>query len=119
MMLLPEDLERVREVKKYVEDHYRDHITFALLAQQFIISERKLSADFKSTYGITIYNFIIEVRLEKAKKLLEQTYIPVKTIAGLVGYEKSNLYKNFKRFTGMAPQDWRQRAMQAQKTVNG
>lgn len=117
-MLLPEDLERLVEVKKYVEAQYRNHITYALLAQHFLVSERKLSADFKSVYSNTIYQFIIEVRVEKAKELLEQTYKPVKTIATLVGYDESNLYKQFKRLTGMAPLDWRKSCLLAKKTMS-
>lgn len=118
-MLLPEDIERVSEVKKYLEDHYRDHITYALLTQHFPISERKLSADFKEAYDTTIYQFVIDVRIEKAKELLERTYKPVKAIARLVGYDQSNLSKQFKKSTGMAPQDWRKNSMQAKKTLDG
>ena len=107
MRLLPEDQERNLQVKIYLENNYREHITYATLTELYHVSARKLSSDFKKQFNTTIYDFLIEVRIAKAKDLLETSFKPVKTIARLVGYDESNLYKQFKKLTGMAPQDWR------------
>jgi two-component system, response regulator YesN len=107
MHLLPDDLERVSKVKAYVEQHYRDRITYATLTSKFPISERKLSADFKKQYKQTIYDFLTSVRVARAKELLETTSYTVDAIAHMVGYHKTNLDIQFKKLTGMAPQDWR------------
>ncbi|MCI8390294.1 MAG: AraC family transcriptional regulator [Roseburia sp.] len=48
--------------------------------------------------------------MEEGKELLEQTALPVKEIAGRVGYENTTFfYRLFERETGMAPAEWRAR----------
>jgi two-component system response regulator YesN len=107
MNLLPEDQEKIFQIKEHMKKNFKNHITYASLTQQFLISERKLSADFKKEFNQTIYEFITEVRIEKAKELLEKSCRPVKAIAYMVGYHECNLIKQFKKLTGMAPLDWR------------
>src|SRR5690349_183469 len=107
MKLSPDDFERVEFVKVLLERRFSEHITYDWLAKEFHISVSKLKYDFKKQYSKTIYDFLTEVRVEKAKELLSATFKPVKTIAYLVGYHESNLERNFKRLTGLVPVEWR------------
>jgi YesN/AraC family two-component response regulator len=109
MTLLPHDLERIQQVKIHIEKNHRQRITYASLAQQFHVSERKLSSDFKKLYKKSIYEYLTEVRIAKAKELLQQTFKPVKLIAYMIGYHESNLDKQFKKHTCMGPLEWRKR----------
>jgi two-component system response regulator YesN len=107
MKVSPENFETVELVKAVLEKRYSEHITYDGLAKEFHVSKNKLKYDFKKQYTKTIYDYLTEVRVEKAKELLSTSSKPVKAIAYLVGYHESNLEKNFKRLTGMVPLEWR------------
>jgi AraC-like DNA-binding protein len=83
------------------------HYTIHLLARQVGTNENKLKICFKLIYKETIHSFVTMVRIEKAKELLEFTDLPVKMIAYKLGLDHSNLTKQFKRFTGFTPRQWR------------
>jgi YesN/AraC family two-component response regulator len=50
------------------------------------------------------------VRIREAKELLSSTDLPIKLIAGKVGYDVSNFNKRFKEVTGVTPFAWRKSA---------
>ncbi|PHS78147.1 MAG: hypothetical protein COB59_08635 [Rhodospirillaceae bacterium] len=58
------------------------------------LSERRLNAAFRKLYGGTIFETIRNLRLDEARKMLEQTDIAIKKIAWQVGYEHSTIFTN-------------------------
>lgn len=63
---------------------------------------------FKSTTGLTIKNFISDVRMEKVKSLLKTTSIPVESIAKTCGYgTNAALRTAFLKRHGMSMNEWR------------
>jgi AraC-like DNA-binding protein len=109
MKLSKEDLNKIAQVKVILDNEYKCYNTHAQLARRVSTNESKLRKGFKLVNNKTIYEYIIGVRIEKAKELLETTDEPVKTIAIKVGYDVSNLVKQFKKKTGMAPLEWRKK----------
>ena len=109
MRLTHEDLEKIEQVKILIENDYKHHYTQEHLARRFHINESKLRKGFKQVYKKTIYEYLVWVRVEKAKSLLETTDEPVKALAVRVGCDVSNLEKQFKKLTGMAPLEWRKK----------
>src|SRR5687767_7925615 len=103
MKLSNDDLHKISQVKAILENEYRCSNTHALLAKRVNTNESKLRKSFKFVIKKTIYEYHTGVRIEKAKELLETTDEPVKAIAIKVGYDVSNLVKQFKKLTGMAP----------------
>jgi YesN/AraC family two-component response regulator len=77
------------------------------LASRVNTNESKLRKGFKLVNNKTIYEYLTQIRIEKAKEMLETTDAPVKAIAIKLGYDVSNLVKQFKKITGMAPVEWR------------
>ena len=55
----------------------------------------------------TINAYQTEVRIDKAKALLENSDLSLKVISIQVGLDKSNLVKTFKKLTGVTPMQWR------------
>jgi transcriptional regulator GlxA family with amidase domain len=107
MKLSNDDLHKIAQVKAILDIEYRNDNTHACLARRVSTNESKLRKGFKLVHKKTIYEYLIEVRLEKAKEMLSTTDEPVKVVAIKVGYDVSNLIKQFKKLTGMAPQEWR------------
>jgi AraC-like DNA-binding protein len=109
MKLSTTDLHKIAQAKVILEKEYRCAGTQAELARRVNTNESKLRKGFKLVNNITINEFLISVRIEKAKEMLETTDEPVKAVASKVGYDVSNLVKQFKRSTGMAPMEWRKK----------
>ena len=107
MKLSDNDLHKIAQVKVILEKEYRSANTQAELARRVSTNESKLRKVFKLVNNITINEYLIGLRIKKAKEMLETTDEPVKAIAIKVGYDVSNLVKQFKKTTGMAPLQWR------------
>jgi AraC-like DNA-binding protein len=106
MKLSNDDLYKIEQVKAILENEYRNTNTHSHLARRVSTNESKLRKGFKYVNNKTIYEYLIGVRIEKAKEMLKTTDEPVKAIAIKVGYDVSNLVKQFKKMTGMAPLQW-------------
>jgi len=107
MKLSNDDLHKIEQVKAILENEYRNANTHSNLARRVRTNESKLRKGFKYVNNKTIYEYLIGVRIEKAKEMLETTDEPVKAIAIKVGCDVSNLVKQFKKSTGMSPLQWR------------
>jgi YesN/AraC family two-component response regulator len=109
MKLSTNDLHKIAEVKAILEKEFRNATTHAQLAKRVNTNESKLRKGFKFVNNKTINEYLIGVRIEKAKEILETTDEPVKAVARKVGCDVSNLVKQFKKSTGMAPMEWRKK----------
>ncbi|WP_205513828.1 helix-turn-helix domain-containing protein [Longitalea arenae] len=109
MKLSNEDLQKIAQVKAILENEYRLTNTHAQLARRVRTNESKLRKGFKLVNNKTINEYLIEIRIGKAKEMLETTDEPVKAVAVKVGYDVSNLVKQFKKTTGMPPLAWRKK----------
>lgn len=107
MRLSFEDFDILRQVKELLEKEYKYHHTYNELANRFHISQTKLKTGFATLYHKPIYEYLVAIRIEKAKWLLENTDDPIKMVAAKVGYNSRNLQKQFKKLTSMAPFEWR------------
>ncbi len=105
------DLHKIAQAKAILEKEYKSATTQAELARRVNTNESKLRKGFKLINKITINEYLIGVRIEKAKEMLETTDEPVKVVAFKVGYDVSNLVKQFKKNTGMAPMEWRKKIL--------
>lgn len=91
----------VDKMVSYLEDHYNEKISLDQIAENMYLSPFYISKIFKSETGDTPIRHLINIRLEKAKELLERGYDgSVQEIAAMVGYDDayhfSKLFK--KRF---------------------
>lgn len=106
-MPLKSDLEKAREVKAFLEKHYREHYSYDDLVNKFGLNKFKLKQAFKIVAGDNVHEFVTKVRIEHAKVYLENTDLTNRDIAARVGIDKSNFYIQFKKKTGKTPDEWR------------
>lgn len=104
-------------VKKYIKENYRTaSLEEAALLVHF--SPAYLSSLFKESAKVSFSDYLLKVRMEKAKELLSSDSIMLYEIADAVGYlNPKNLSRNFKIYYGMTPQEYRSKKMQ-QNTKN-
>ncbi|MBO9598661.1 MAG: response regulator [Cohnella sp.] len=98
------------DVKKYIDDNYAKKLTLQELADAAWVSRNYIAILFKKTTGMTIWSYLVMVRMQKARDLLLHTPLKVYEIAGRVGYENSVHFSQlFKETYGLAPAEYKKR----------
>ncbi|TDL74747.1 AraC family transcriptional regulator [Rhodococcus qingshengii] len=96
------------EVKKYIEENFRQELTLNDLANLVYVSPYHLGHVFKEEVGLPPIQYMIQCRIEEAKRLLEHSDLTVREIASLIGYENANYFNLlFKKMTGSPPGKFR------------
>ena len=99
----------VKTVTDYINAKFTRQITVEGIADMLSLDRRYLSRIFKQKTGKTIQEYLIEVRIEKAKQLLKEGY-SITESAQMCGYEDiCNFSKMFKKATGISPGKWQLR----------
>lgn len=92
----------------YIEQHYAGRITLQDLAKQSYYSPYYISKVFKECYGFTFTEYVQQIRLREAKRMLLETEESVESIGRSVGYaDKTQFFRLFKQSFGMTPQQLR------------
>ncbi|MET3037274.1 AraC family transcriptional regulator [Chryseobacterium sp. NRRL B-14859] len=105
--LCKSDIEAIHYVKELISNNF-DHTTIPDLALSAGINQTKLKMGFKEIFGETVFGYLSNMRMDKAKELLISTDIPVSEIAYRVGYNYSQHFvKAFKRHFGCTPGEFR------------
>ena len=108
MNLKKDDCVKLGIIKDTLDNDYKRHYTYSQLAQKVNTNEFKLKNGFLQLYKISLYAYLTNVRIEKAKDLLGDSRIPVKRVAAIVGIRNdANFIRCFKRLTGQSPKEWR------------
>lgn len=96
------------QVLEYINEHLNQDIKLADLAALLGISQFHFSHLFKQSIGTSPYQYLLQQRVEQAKRLLKQTDQPIMEIALLCGFNShSHLSKQFRQLTGMTPTAYR------------
>ena len=95
----------VEQIVNYFEDHYSEKISLDQIAENMYLSPFYISKIFKSETGDTPIRHLINIRLEKAKELMQSGFSGnIKQIAEMVGYEDAyHFSKLFKKRFGYPP----------------
>ncbi len=102
--------EPVKQAQEYIEHHYTDKLSVEELADRFAIGRRHFERRFKQATSNTPSAYIQRVRIEAAKKDLENTAKNVGEIMYDVGYTDVKAFRSvFKKLTGLSPTDYKQK----------
>lgn len=98
----------IRQVKTYIEENYNQDVNLDSLSRLVYLNPIYLSSMFKQETGISITDYIIEVRIKKAKELLTDTPMFIGDIAGAVGYKDTRYFSRlFLKHVGIKPTEYR------------
>jgi AraC-like DNA-binding protein/mannose-6-phosphate isomerase-like protein (cupin superfamily) len=93
---------------RYLRDNLSRQIEVRDVAAQVHLSERHLSRLFREITGVTVLEYLTNLRIEMASQLLLDKEIPIKQIARSVGYPDSHYFTTlFGKRTGMTPNVFR------------
>jgi len=97
----------------YIETSLHIDMSLADIAQACEMSVTGLNRAFRTTMGISVHQWVIRRRVERAKRLLATTGEPITNIALACGFfDQSHLTRVFKRQVGLTPHFWRQQRTQ-------
>lgn len=98
----------VRKVEEWLADHFREENAVAGAVRACGIPERTLKRRFKMATGQTLIGYVQNLRIEEAKRLLENEVTAADDIAAAIGYENPAFFRRlFKRCTGLTPVAYR------------
>jgi two-component system, response regulator YesN len=98
----------VRKAKEYMDLHYAEAISVKDVADAVCISESYFKSVFKKSSGYSYSEYLKNVRIEQAKKLLITTENTITEIAFDVGYQTANSFSAlFKKQTAMTPTQYK------------
>ncbi|MFD2165384.1 transcriptional regulator FtrA [Thalassotalea euphylliae] len=96
------------EVLYFMEQHFAEKVTIAQLAGQLHMSDRTFLRHFKKATGTTPGEWLIHLRIEAAKHLLESTALSMDAVAEQVGLGTSmTLRHHFKQRVSISPMAYR------------
>lgn len=110
----------VTDVKSYIFHHYAEDLSVELLAEKVYLSAGYLSVVFKEETGKNLNRFIREVRMNKAKEMLENSSKKITQIAKEVGFSNTSYFcRSFREFFGSTPESCRRGGQDDQEVQNG
>ncbi|MDQ8733229.1 helix-turn-helix domain-containing protein [Paenibacillus sp. LHD-38] len=98
----------VAECQQVIYSHIYEEVTVTKLAERMRLNANYLSQLFKQEVGMPIHSYIIQEKIEEAKKLLSASELTLSEIwARLNFYDQSHFTKTFKKLTGVTPKQFR------------
>lgn len=103
-----DEKEIVRAVKDIIESEYGTHITMKYIAERLHFSGVHINNVFKRETGKAIFDYLVDYRIEIAKKLLQQSGSKIYAVAKSVGYTNQTHFKLlFVQRVGMTPIEYK------------
>ncbi|HYD80822.1 MAG TPA: AraC family transcriptional regulator [Paucimonas sp.] len=98
-----------RQLAEYIDTHLEQPLTLGMLAQLACLSEYHLARMFRVSFGMAPYAWIAARRLDRARRLLRTTDLPLQQVADACGYaDLSHFSHRFRAGAGVPPSRYRQ-----------
>ena len=100
----------VRAVQQHIETCYAERLTVQALAERFALGRRTLERRFRTATGNSIVEYLQRIRVEAAKKQLENSRKTVAEVMYEVGYSDTKAFRDiFNKYCGMSPVGYREK----------
>ena len=107
----PEDngtQQKIRMAETYIKENYNTDLNMAVVSNYISMNYSLFSYEFKQYTGKNFVNYLKELRIEEAKRLLATTDEKVVEISQMVGYDnEKHFMKIFKSICGVSPSEYR------------
>ncbi len=105
---LPANSFLVRQAQGYIQEHHAQRLSLQDVADHCYVSQWHLSKLLNRHLGQTFYDLLNSVRVQQAKKLMEDPALRISEIAERVGYaDTAHFSRVFKRLEGISAGEWR------------
>jgi len=101
------------KVKNYIDQNFRRNINLKVIANHFYMNPAYLGQLFKKNFGIYFNEYILQLRIAEARKLLRQTDMRVYEIAERIGFNNADYFvSQFEKLARMTPIEYRNHTRQ-------
>ena len=101
-------IKKMNDAVEYIKANYSKDLNMAVVSNYISMNYSLFSYTFKRYVGTNFVNYLKNIRIGEAKKLLIETDMKVHEISKAVGYEhEKHFMKTFKNITGLTPSQYR------------
>ncbi len=105
--------------KEYIDVNYAKDLSLSGIAKYIYLSDSYFAHSFKNKFGISPKSYILKVRVDAAKELLENTDVKVSDIAASVGFSSQQRFNDiFRKHENVTPLKYRQACKKAKTNKN-
>jgi transcriptional regulator GlxA family with amidase domain len=106
----PHHDQKIQAAQDFLHEYFNAQFTMEELARRVGMSARNFARRFKTATGQTPLGYLHDLRINRARQLLETDYKSMHEVCFEVGYEDLAFFRTiFKRHTGLSPKAYRQR----------
>jgi len=99
---------KIQNAIEYIKDNFASDLNMAVVSNYVSMNYSLFSFTFKKYTGTNFVNYLKEIRIGEAKKLLQETDMKIVEISSKVGYEhEKHFTRTFKTITGLTPSQYR------------
>lgn len=100
-------------IKEYISKNYQnENLSVKDISEHVHFSASYVCTFFKNETGKTLNQYLMEYRMEKAKKLLQDPRYRIAEISSKIGYNDGNYFgKSFKKYVGLSPSEYREKML--------
>ena len=105
--------------KEYIDANYAKDLSLSDIAKYIYLSDSYFAHSFKNKFGISPKSYILKVRIDAAKELLENTDAKVSDVAASVGFSSQQRFNDiFRKHENVTPLKYRQACKKAKTNIN-
>lgn len=99
---------QIADIKTYIDNHYYEDIKISIFTEKYFLSREYLMKLFKQQFGCGIHEYVQKVRMEKAKRLLDDPALKIQDISEMLGFKDKNYFsKAFRNYFDLSPSEYR------------
>jgi AraC-like DNA-binding protein len=103
------DSSETLKIKEFIDNNYTKDLNLDALSEIVYVSKHHLAHMFKNEIGVPPITYMINKRMDEAKRLLRETDLGIAEISSIIGYENQNYFSQlFKKMVSMSPMHYRQ-----------
>ncbi|AXX91048.1 AraC family transcriptional regulator [Malaciobacter molluscorum LMG 25693] len=103
---------KIDSLVKFLEENVKENITLEQLSKNFNLSKFYIIKLFKKEFGISVYSFFLNLKIELAKKLLKKDLTIVEVALECGFYDQSHFHRNFLKITASTPKEYKDNFVQ-------
>jgi two-component system, response regulator YesN len=106
------------KIKQYIDLHYHENISLKTIASKFFMNPVYLGQLFKKSYGIYFKDYLLQVRINEAKKQLRQSEKRIYEIAESIGFNNTDYFVTiFGKLENITPSEYRNNLISERKGI--
>lgn len=108
--VIPRDLDRMKVVMKYIQEHYSEKITIEEIAGEVGCAPSYFMRIFKKNIGMSFIEYLNDFRIDIGARLLKETSSSIMEVAMQVGFDNLSYFnRSFKKKYKISPGQFRKR----------